>query len=207
MKKYFIILILLLLITTGCSKKNEVVVTTSTSTSTSTSETTTTTTTGTTIASNNSQEYIDTTSTTTTTSTSTTSKLTSTSTTSTTWTSSTTTRTTNNIKKNPVTIYVFHGDGCPHCADLFDFLDVLSKDNDYKDKFKVVAYEVWYNYTNSLYQQRVAEYFEIDASGVPFYIIGDKPLVGYSSRLNDGIKATIDDAYNRQVKDIVSTIK
>ena len=203
MKRYLIILILLILITTGCSKKNEVVVTTSTSTSTST----TTTTTSTTIASNNSQEYIDTTSTTTSTSTSTTSKLTSTSTTSTTWTSSTTTRTTNNIKKNPVTIYVFHGDGCPHCSALREFLDNLAQDNNYKDKFKVVYYEVWYNQKNSEYQQRVAEYFEINASGVPFYIIGDKPLVGYSSRLDDGIKATIDDAYNRQVKDIVSTIK
>ncbi len=203
MKRYLIILILLLLITTGCSNKNEVVTTsTTTSTSTSTATTTTTSTSTTTTTSNNSENIIDTTTTTTS------SRLRSTSSsTSTTTTTSTTKKTTNNVKKNPIIIYVFHGDGCPHCAELFDFLELLSKDNDYKDKFKVISYEVWYNYTNSQYHDRVAEYFEITSRGVPFYVIGDIPLVGYSSRLNDNIKATIDDAYNRQVKDIVSTIK
>ena len=106
-----------------------------------------------------------------------------------------------------INVYMFRGEGCPHCEEALEFFDELKEDEEFGKLYKLVTYEVWYNETNSDYQDRVAAYFQINSTGVPFYIIGDKTFLGYAARFNDEIKATIDEAYNTQAKDIVSTIK
>ena len=45
-------------------------------------------------------------------------------------------------KEKELNMYLFYGDGCPHCAALEVFLDDYLKDKDY---IKLYKYEVWYN--------------------------------------------------------------
>ena len=48
---------------------------------------------------------------------------------------------------DPVNVYFFHGDGCPHCAEAEEFFNSI--EDEYGDMFDVVSYEVWYNETNA----------------------------------------------------------
>ena len=45
------------------------------------------------------------------------------------------------VKEDVINIYLFRGDGCPHCAKAEEFLEEYS-DN---DNVEVYDYEVWYN--------------------------------------------------------------
>ena len=81
-------------------------------------------------------------------------------------------------------IYLFHGDGCPHCRDEIAFFDEYLKDNDNVHLYK---YEVWYNEEN---QEKIAEVGEItgtEANSIPYLVIGDYVITGYS----DGISKKI----------------
>ena len=106
-----------------------------------------------------------------------------------------------------VDIYVFHGDGCPHCKDLMTFFETLSNDKDYRYKYKLHVYEVWHDVENKELLLQVLEHFGMGDSsvGVPFYVIGDKYRTGFKNPKymnNDeknaqeqSIKDMIDDAY------------
>ena len=49
------------------------------------------------------------------------------------------------IKADTVDLYLFYGDGCPHCAEEEEFLDEYLKD---KDDVVLNKYEVWHNTDN-----------------------------------------------------------
>lgn len=111
-------------------------------------------------------------------------------------------------KVSEPTVYIFHGDGCPHCADLLNWL------NSYKSKksFKTVKYEVWNNKDNSKLMQKVGKYLNADAGGVPFIVIGDQTIVGFDeSSTPDEFASLIDEAYNNIAKnkyyDVIETVK
>lgn len=93
------------------------------------------------------------------------------------------------------TIYLFRGHGCSHCAEFLTFLSNLSK-TDYGTKFKLKAYEVWYNSANNTLMESVAKTLGQDVSGVPFIVIGQKTWSGYTSDYDQDIKDAIDDQYN-----------
>ena len=57
-----------------------------------------------------------------------------------------------------INIYLFYGDGCPHCAAEEEFLDEYLKD---KDNVKLYKYEVWYDKTNQEYLQKVQKKAEL----------------------------------------------
>ena len=63
-----------------------------------------------------------------------------------------------NAKEKDITLYLFHGDGCPHCAEEISFLDSIS--NEY-DNLNVVKYEVWYNDENAALLTEVEKAFDI----------------------------------------------
>ena len=106
-----------------------------------------------------------------------------------------------------VNIYLFRGDGCPHCEHLLEFFDELKFDSAYKYKFNLIEYEVWNNKNNKYKMVKAAEYFDLNngSIGVPFYIIGNNYKAGFSNPLylsdedkkaqEDTIKKMIDDAY------------
>ena len=79
--------------------------------------------------------------------------------------------------KGKITVYVFRGEGCPHCEEALEFFDELSQDEEYKDIFKLVTYEVWYDEENQTLMKSVADALGEDVSGVPYIIIGTKTLL------------------------------
>lgn len=106
------------------------------------------------------------------------------------------------------TIYIFHGDGCPHCADLLEWI----KDYKYKKSYKVVKYEVWNDANNSKLMIRVGNYLNKDANGVPFIVIGDQVIEGFSkSTTPDEMTKALDKAYENIGKnkyyDVIETVK
>ena len=77
----------------------------------------------------------------------------------------------------PVAIYFFWGDGCPHCAAAKPFLAGL------EEKYPGVtvrAYEVWHDETNqNLFVQMAAKY-GFEPTAVPTIFIGDRYWIGYA---------------------------
>ncbi len=114
-----------------------------------------------------------------------------------------------NTKSNDkINVYVFRGEGCPHCEEALEFFDSLSKDEEYKDLYKLVKYEVWYDEDNSKLMSKVAEALNTEANGVPFIVVGDKYFSGYSEAMSSEIKDAIKEQYEKKdYKDIVKTVK
>ena len=87
------------------------------------------------------------------------------------------------------TIYVFYGQGCPHCEALFEWLNTWNYENEYQ----LVKYEVWYNKDNKALMDAVADYLGVEASGVPFIVIGNSTMKGFSKASSpDQIKNLLD---------------
>lgn len=107
-------------------------------------------------------------------------------------------------KEKEVTLYLFHGDGCPHCAEEIDYLNGIY--NDY-DELKVVKYEVWYNEENAALLSKVEEAFEIKRSGVPTTVIGDTVIKGFSTGTSNKIKRAIEYYIENDYIDQVERIK
>lgn len=110
--------------------------------------------------------------------------------------------------KEKVNVYIFRGEGCPHCEEALEFFDTLEQDEEYKDLYKLVTYEVWYDENNSKLMQDVADALGEQASGVPYIVIGSKTFSGYASSYDDKIKDAIKTAYeDSDYKDVVKQVK
>ena len=85
------------------------------------------------------------------------------------------------IKAKEVNIYVFHGETCPHCNEAIEYLESI------KDKYdlNIIKYEVWYNEENKEIMMDIADYLDFNVRGVPFVIIDNTPITGYSSKVTD----------------------
>ena len=62
------------------------------------------------------------------------------------------------VNDKEVILYLFHGDGCPHCASEIEWLKSI---RDKYDNVRFVYYEVWYNEKNSENLGKVFEKMEI----------------------------------------------
>ena len=91
---------------------------------------------------------------------------------------------------NVVNMYLFYGDGCPHCAEEEKFLDSYLK----KEKnAKLIKYEIWHSEENREILIKVQDKLNNHESGVPYLIIGDKVIVGYLNGTTDiNIKKYVD---------------
>lgn len=101
----------------------------------------------------------------------------------------------NNISysKEKINIYLFYGEGCPHCEELKNYLNSL--DNKEKSYFDIYTFEVWNNSTNQQFMKDSAKSLNKEVSGVPFLIIGNKTFEGYSESMNIKIKKAIETEY------------
>lgn len=109
-----------------------------------------------------------------------------------------------------VNVYIFRGEGCPHCEEAIEWFEgTLAEDEEYKDLYELVKYEVWYDESNSELMQAVAEQLGTEASGVPFIVVGDKYFSGFSAQQSpEQIKTAIKEASeNSKYQDIVSAVK
>lgn len=97
-------------------------------------------------------------------------------------------------------IYLFYGDGCPHCAAEEKFLSEYIKEN---DNVKLHKYEVWYDTDNVKKLEEVAKITGEEAGSIPYLIIGDKVVVGYSSSVSKKIKNRIEECLDNSCSDKV----
>jgi len=86
--------------------------------------------------------------------------------------------------QEPVNIYFFYGQGCPHCAAEELFLDQLEQE--YGNDIKVYRYETWYNQDNVKLLQEFATAYDLNITGVPVTFVGNQSIIGYDSQ---GLKA------------------
>jgi len=99
-----------------------------------------------------------------------------------------------------INIYVFWGDGCPHCKELFRFLESIK--SKYGRYYNVYGFEVWYDEENGKRMDQFKEEFgeKTGSRGVPYFIIGDEAFIGYQSDMNKEIKTTIMNKYKNRTK-------
>ena len=109
--------------------------------------------------------------------------------------------------KEKVTLYFFHGDGCPHCAAEEKFLE--NNKEELKD-VEIVKYEVWNSEENRKLLKSIGKKFSMEVSTVPFNIIGNTIIKGYLDDSSTGKKIlnTIyyyqDNDYHDYVKDFIN---
>ena len=106
-------------------------------------------------------------------------------------------------KEKEITLYLFHGDGCPHCAEEQIFLEKYEKDKN----VKIVKYEVWYDAENQNFMDEVLKNFGIEKSAVPLTVIGDSYFIGYSDSAGKSIDRAIDYYQNHDYRDVIELIK
>lgn len=87
-----------------------------------------------------------------------------------------------------VNVYFFWGDGCPHCAAEFEALEEIRQQ--YGDKFKLYAFETWYNDENAELAKIFSKALDgKEVKGVPYTIIGKKSFTGFGDDKDAFIKA------------------
>lgn len=96
--------------------------------------------------------------------------------------------------KGKINIYLFRGEGCPHCQEAEEFFDNIK--SEYGKYYNLVDYETWYDTDNADLMKKVAKKLDEEVSGVPYIIIGKKTWNGYAESYNDEIKNTIKKEYN-----------
>lgn len=96
-----------------------------------------------------------------------------------------------------VNLYLFRGEGCPHCAEAEEWFDSIK--GKYGDYFKVVDYEVWNDEDNAKLMEKVAKLRNEDVSGVPYIIIGDKSWNGFDESYEDEMIKQIKSVYSQDV--------
>ena len=82
------------------------------------------------------------------------------------------------IEEEKINIYLFYSDSCPHCHDELEHLNNLDKK--YTDNINIYKYEVTKNNNNKVLMNTVKTLFDIDSSGVPFTVIGEEYIYGFS---------------------------
>ena len=98
-------------------------------------------------------------------------------------------------------IYLFYGDGCPHCAAEEKFLNEYLK----KEKnVKLHKYEIWYDTDNVKKYNEVNKILNDNSNSIPYLIIGNNTISGYTEDITDEeIKNTISFYKNKKYKDKV----
>jgi len=109
----------------------------------------------------------------------------------------------------PLNIYFFWGNGCPHCAKEEVFLQNLEQK--YKDSIKINAFEVWYNTDNQNLLMAVGKKLNANVNGVPFTVIGSNFVSGYyddettGTQIENYVKQCLNNKCNDPVAAIVSS--
>ena len=98
-----------------------------------------------------------------------------------------------------VNVYVFWGNGCPHCADLKELLKTYYSET-LKGKFNVYGFEVWYNKENSNLMFSIADLVgnRKDVTGVPYLVIGKSTMIGYADYNASKVKEMLEAEINKK---------
>lgn len=102
-----------------------------------------------------------------------------------------------------VTLYLFYGDGCPHCAHEKEYLAEIEKQY---SNLNIVKYEVWYNDANSKLLKQVKEAIGTENNYVPYTVIGDIGMTGFNENTKEQIKYQIEKFSKEPHRDIVKQV-
>lgn len=102
-------------------------------------------------------------------------------------------------------LYLFWGDGCPHCHDEKEFL------KDFPQKYPEVEmrwFEIWNHKEFALLAEAMRQQYKITAASVPITLIGRWSLVGYSDAEKSGreIEAQVVDCIKNGCVDALATL-
>lgn len=89
-----------------------------------------------------------------------------------------------------VELVLFHGDGCPHCGAMQEFLDEL--EDRYPD-LVVTEYEVWYDTANQVVFTETLAALGQEPEAVPTVVIDGIVIVGHSDAIEGRIEGIVDD--------------
>jgi len=110
------------------------------------------------------------------------------------------------IKVNAkVNMYLFYGDGCPHCAEEEKFFESYLEN---AEDVSLIKFEVWHSKENQELLSKVQSAINNHSNGVPYLIIGNKPIVGYYEGITDEqIKNTVEKTKkNKKFVDLVQKV-
>ena len=88
----------------------------------------------------------------------------------------------------PVVIYLFWGDGCPHCAAAEPFLNELTQRY---TNTELRSYEVWNVPENQELFKKMTAVYGFEPHGVPTILIGDQYWEGYSDQIGQEIETAV----------------
>ena len=98
-------------------------------------------------------------------------------------------------------IYLFYGDGCPHCKAEEEWFESYLKKNDF---IKIHKYEIWYNKENQEKYSKVHDILKDTSSGIPYLIIGETVISGFDEEITpERIKNAVEYYKNINYKDKV----
>ncbi|MBS7021070.1 MAG: glutaredoxin family protein [Firmicutes bacterium] len=100
-------------------------------------------------------------------------------------------------------VYLFHGNGCPHCEAEIEFLESIQSDYPYMN---LIKYEIWENEENQALAEQVKQRIESSSRGVPFLVIGDKAFTGFSEDRKRDIRRTLEYYETEKAPDLVGDI-
>jgi thiol-disulfide isomerase/thioredoxin len=93
-------------------------------------------------------------------------------------------------QEEPIIIYFFWGDGCPHCAEEKPFLEQLAAGN---PQVTLESHEVYYDAEGRARLEEMAEDVGFEVVGVPVTIIGDRHWIGYNGEIGAEMAAYVND--------------
>lgn len=106
---------------------------------------------------------------------------------------------------NDVTAYLFHGEGCPHCAQEIEFIE-----NELIPQYpnlQVLSYEIYHSRDNTRFLKEAAKILDVNVSGVPFLVIGNETFIGYSDGItNENIKEKVEECSIEKCSDPLATL-
>lgn len=107
------------------------------------------------------------------------------------------------VSAKEVNLYLFHGDGCPHCAKEREYLKEIEKEY---DDVNIHLYEVWYDTDNQELMAKVKKELNSSTNYVPLTIIGDKYTVGFNDNTKLMIKNNIEKCLKEDCEDVVGNV-
>jgi len=95
---------------------------------------------------------------------------------------------------NKVNIYLFWGDGCPHCENAKTFFNSI--ESEYGKYYNLNMFEVWYDQKNQeILRQFSTKMGGEEAGGVPYIIIGEDVYSGFNHSYKNSIIESIVSQY------------
>ncbi len=95
-------------------------------------------------------------------------------------------------EENKAVIYMFWGDGCPHCAEAKPYLEGLAQRYPWVE---LRFYEVWYDEDNRALFEKMAAAYGFEARYVPTIFIGSQRWVGYNPSIHPEIEKVVEECH------------